>query len=594
MIKDISLKKNCLVLDLNQESLPKNSNAYYLGYWCLENLNNSFKNLNKFNIVNSSARETKDVNQDIKEVHRVYNVLISDISNYLNKIHNKNYSEKYWEIVVGPWLKIFLTIVRERYNSINLAFKKFDIDEVMLVNFNEEDFYVHNVEDLEEKVAKNISGWNSLLYTKIFKILNFNCTKLEFIIKKKNILNSSKKKNIKNYLKKKFIYFLTIFNFLSKKSKYFIYDSGLRVHEVIKLQLYLKQFPSIYIKKEYPKKKINFNIRKKIEIIFKKKEAQEYEKLVRSLISSLLPIDFVENFKTLENLTTKLKWPKNPQIIYTSTGYHCDEIFKLYAANKIEKGSRYIVGQHGAQFHKNNFIELGYDRSHAFYSWGSFKKNKCVSLFNLKNIGLGKIEKTSKNKKIFFFMPKMSRSRKRLYDDYGQMIRDNISIEKILNNLNDDIKSLCILKLYPNENNSNELENKILNEIIFDKHQYLIDRTTSTLGIFKKSKLILNYSDGTSFLETISNDIPTIIFLRDLNWIADDSKKDYEKLLEGKILFHDEKLMSKHINTIYNDIESWWNDPEIKKIRINFKHKYSQKPPTNALKILSTKISKEK
>jgi len=288
----------------------------------------------------------------------------------------------------------------------------------------------------------------------------------------------------------------------------------LKLHAVIKLQLYLKQFPSIFIKKEYPKKKINFENRKKIESFFEKTEAEEYEKLVRSLISSLLPTDFLENYKTLEYISTNLKWPKDPKVIFTSTGYHSDEIFKMYAAKKMEKGSKYIVSQHGANnfTHKNSFIELGYDRSDTFFSWGNFKKDKCVSLFNLKNIAIDNMEKTPKGEKIFFFMPKMSKSRKRLYDDYGQMIRDNISIEKILNNLDNKIKESCILKLYPNEYDSKELENKILNEIIFKKHQYIIDRTSSKKKIFKTSKLILNYNDGTSFLETISTDIPTITF----------------------------------------------------------------------------------
>ena len=43
MTKDIFQARNCLILDLDEESLPKNSKVHYLGYWCLENLSNSFK-----------------------------------------------------------------------------------------------------------------------------------------------------------------------------------------------------------------------------------------------------------------------------------------------------------------------------------------------------------------------------------------------------------------------------------------------------------------------------------------------------------------------------------------------------------------------
>jgi putative transferase (TIGR04331 family) len=189
-------------------------------------------------------------------------------------------------------------------------------------------------------------------------------------------------------------------------------------------------------------------------------------------------------------------------------------------------------------------------------------------------------------------MPKMSKQRKRLYDDYGQMIRDNISVEKILFNLSNKIKNSCILKLYPNEDGYKKLEDKILKEIIFKRQKFLIDRITPKKKIFENSKLILNYSDGTSFLETISSDVPTIIFLPNLNWINLDAKRDYEKLLESKILFNNEKQMSKHINNIFNDVSSWWNNSRVKNCKSNFEKKYSQRPIKNALSFLANEIEK--
>ena len=186
----------------------------------------------------------------------------------------------------------------------------------------------------------------------------------------------------------------------------------------------------------------------------------------------------------------------------------------------------------------------------------------------------------------------MSKQRKRLYDDYGQMIRDNISVEKILFNLSNKIKNSCILKLYPNEDGYKKLEDKILKEIIFKRQKFLIDRITPKKKIFENSKLILNYSDGTSFLETISSDVPTIIFLPNLNWINLDAKRDYEKLLESKILFNNEKQMSKHINNIFNDVSSWWNNSRVKNCKSNFEKKYSQRPIKNALSFLANEIEK--
>jgi putative transferase (TIGR04331 family) len=108
--------------------------------------------------------------------------------------------------------------------------------------------------------------------------------------------------------------------------------------------------------------------------------------------------------------------------------------------------------------------------------------------------------------------------------------------------------------------------------------------------IFKRSKLIINSGDGTSFLETIAADIPTVAFLSNFNLITEEAKKDYEKLIEAKILFLDEKKMSDHINSTFDDINHWWGSKKIKKVKYDFEEKYAQRPPNNSLKILSNRI----
>ena len=103
-----------------------------------------------------------------------------------------------------------------------------------------------------------------------------------------------------------------------------------------------------------------------------------------------MPTACLENFQTLEQKLESLKWPKNPKVIFTSVGYHNDEIFKLYTANHAEKGATYIVGQHGANYftNKNTVIEPGFDQSDKFFSWGNIKKRK-VTITTSKITGIG-------------------------------------------------------------------------------------------------------------------------------------------------------------------------------------------------------------
>lgn len=592
MDKNQSKQSKCLVLDSNQKFWPKNVSMYFMGFWCLENIEGSFLNNHKYNIINSKDLDKGNIKKSMEEIYNIYNSLILEISDYLNKYHKTDYSKRYWEILIGPWLKIFLGIVNERYLSMKNALEKYKIEEIVLTEYKNEDFYVSNVSDLEFKASTNLNAWNNILYTKIFDSLSLKCKVFKTRIEE--IKRNEIKKKIS--IKKKIINLFSTFSFFSRKSKYFIYLSGLKFKDELILKLSLKQFPFVFKKENYSSKKINLEARKQMKffdenLIYK----SEFEKIVRSLILNLLPTDILENFKTLKSIVKKINWPKKPKLIFTSVAYHGDEVFKLYTANQIEQGTKYILGQHGANYFtsKNTEIEPGFDCSDKFYSWGEIKEKKSEKLFNINCISLKYLKTKAKKKKIYFFMPKMSRIRKRPWDDYGQMIRENISMEEVLFNLEKKIRSASILKLYPNENDSKFLENKILKEIIFKRNIYEIDKTSTKKYIYSKSKLVVSSGDGTAFLETITADIPVVALISNFNWIIDEARKDYEKLIDAKILFLNEKEMAQHINEIYDDIEIWWKSEKVQTIKKFFEKKYAQPPPASWPDVFSKKILNE-
>ena len=147
--------------------------------------------------------------------------------------------------------------------------------------------------------------------------------------------------------------------------------------------------------------------------------------------------------------------------------------------------------------------------------------------------------------------------------------------------------------MYPNENDSKFLENKILKEIIFKRNIYEIDKTSTKKYIYSKSKLVVSSGDGTAFLETITADIPVVALLSNFNWLVDEAQKDYEKLIDAKILFLNEKEMAQHINKIYDDIEIWWKSEKVQTVKKFFEKKYAQPPPASWSTVLSKKILNE-
>ena len=69
----------------------------------------------------------------------------------------------------------------------------------------------------------------------------------------------------------------------------------------------------------------------------------ELEKTIRYLVPYLIPTSYLENYDYLKSTATEIKWPKRPQAIVTSNAYDFNELFKIWAASKIEQGTKNIL-----------------------------------------------------------------------------------------------------------------------------------------------------------------------------------------------------------------------------------------------------------
>ena len=79
--------KYTLVCDSEKKNWPDNENLYYLGYWCLEKTDQSFKNLGKLKIINNEERNDNQTKEDLKIINDLYYALIDDLTAFLNKLH---------------------------------------------------------------------------------------------------------------------------------------------------------------------------------------------------------------------------------------------------------------------------------------------------------------------------------------------------------------------------------------------------------------------------------------------------------------------------------------------------------------------------
>ena len=166
--------------------------------------------------------------------------LIKTLSSNLNKIHNENFSEKYWTTLIDPWLSYYLIQNFFRWVVVKEFLKKNKVIRCLyFTNINYEPLFDQNEFFY---LISNSKNYNQFIFQRIYKYQKkinprLNITNINNLIINDNIKYEIK---TKSNLIKRFIFFLLSF-FCSKN--YFFLDFKLSKINFFKLNFRLGQIP---------------------------------------------------------------------------------------------------------------------------------------------------------------------------------------------------------------------------------------------------------------------------------------------------------------------------------------------------------------
>ena len=170
-----------------------------IGPWCFNSQNSKQNNLVLFD--DSNINHT-DIKKNQKICDEIYEDTIFQLSKVLNEIHNESHSERYWKIIIGPWLKRFIHVTYEKKISLENVFKKFP-----KININSLEALLCPPADFTDfQNGLKSEEYNLRLYSEI----------LDFLEKDYNIINRDAINNLWNYDSHKFSFSNLIRSFISK------------------------------------------------------------------------------------------------------------------------------------------------------------------------------------------------------------------------------------------------------------------------------------------------------------------------------------------------------------------------------------------
>lgn len=569
-----------LVTTANQNFWKTDEKILFLGEWC--------KIYDQKHIWSKLDHETfpshwdkwEDLNWHFKYLENVCEKYLNSLVLILNDFHNENHSLRYWRIILGPWLNLFVESIYDKYLSIRSVIDSEKITQTWLPPLKPEQWLSSDTITFCLRAVDN-NNFNLYLYSRIINKLG----QIPFEHKEdksfSELLGASGSQPLTSPTTGKGIIRNLLEEFSNRTSGRFnqvvFSSSEFSLQDNWKLHLSLGQIPFLLLPQiassELPE---NESLRKNIK---PPQETNEFESILNDLIVEQLPTSFLEGYSTMRNKSLD-SFPKRPKVIFTSNDFAYNEGFKIWAATKSEQGAKLILGQHGGGYGilgplSTENHELKICDKYFTWGWGKSEQTKMVPLSSAKlcrtnhneNYELkGTILWVTDSWPLFFL-----RIDHVLTGFNGP--KYYLSQTRFLNVIYPEVSKILLVRL-PNIKCEWNGKKRIADNYPSIK---LYKGADSMLSQLQKSRLCIHDYLGTTWLETLSMNFPTVVFCDPSRVKVTESAQQYLDDLRRVNILHDSpESAAEFINNIYEDPMSWWVSLELQQAREKFCNQFAR------------------
>ena len=557
-------------------------NHYFLGRWCLYS-NEQFDSDKLLKKVVPYTIGKKKFHESAKiKTEACYLKILPLISKVLNKKINNDYPVKFWEIIIGAWLRQYLDVLYERYETLINA-KKYINEEVK----------VSLIKKNIESIAFNSNDFSSYLFND-----KLNHQIYGQIIRARNIFNynetiNEEDVNIKLGRRKRNRLLIKVISAVSQllayKSQKIISNSYLDLKILLKgflkgmwTPLYCPKYEDNGIKVDRLGRKLDFSLIK----THHNECNSVYEDLALELIECNLPIIFYEQLNNLLNRARKTL-PKNMNVFITSNPNAIGELAKTWVAlQKNNNSCKYFITQHGADYGQSDVItdedvELSVCDKFLSTGWVSKQNQKIDNSIPVSRIsGIGDFRNNKPPKKVNNNILMILASFPRYYYT-GRSAPQGPAFANYLLNLSDLYKYLneaartrISCRSYTYEYGWNDKRYLKKNGYNFNS-----GRRKKLNNMMKKNALNIFTYNSTAILEAFAYNFISCCYWDPKQWSWRKEAQEDLKMLEMAGIYHSniESLaifLNKHKTS--ESLILWWSSKTVQNAKNKFCSKYAK------------------
>ncbi|OEF04571.1 LIC12162 family transferase [Vibrio genomosp. F10] len=546
-------------MDLTLDDLEQ---RVYLGLWGIKDISKA----NTHVIVPTPWIDENVRRKDYEKIQKLYHEIFPHLASHLNRVHKTQHSDDFWEIIIGSWTQLAISIFYQRFDLVDRALNEHELTKAIV--FDPEFIFEPATHYNEFCSFIDNQDWNDYVFS---KIIHSKAEGLALIKSKPvNLVmkeNSSKMSEVSSFIKS----FVAIAN--SKVNSYlgshiFFHNSYFPKKSEFKLARMLGQVPQFLPLNLTPPSVQADPILRRNE----NNDGKNIESILLSLLIEQLPKTYLEAFETLEKRALKY-YPHNVKAIFTGVSDICDDHFKVWCAHQKMKGVPLLISQHGGCYGISELSQLEeFQRKNAnvFYTWGwSDNKKNNLKVMPAAKLTEGSVDKASepgKNILVTLYDIPMYTYWNQSFPVGEKMFEYMEDVKYFLKFSSQQVKSDLLLRYYPHDCGWD-----IRDRLNSDIHEYRVDCERSLKRSMSRSKICITTCNSTTFLEFIVSGIPTVAFWSEsLFPIRDDARQAFEELKSVGIFHESAAKAAEFVSSINHDVDGWWDDVKVQKAREKF------------------------
>ena len=578
---------------MNQSKYPENARRFlattaleaywdtsvpivFLGEWCRLYRRRSYWTSLDAKVLPSVWETSKCLEDAHRHVSGLCENALMALTVAMNEIHGVRYRERYWRVLLGPWLRGYISSAFHKYTSLIRAFELFpDLNSFVL---SPEDYIVpKDTYEAERLLSEDL--YNLQLYSRLFSAIGyaFQGKRLEYGAPRLEYTDTSiYSKSMKLKMAESFSYM--VYRLFSGNDPIVLrnaYFSGLAVFKLIAMTKGKVCIGDIR-RFQIPLFPVDRVLRRKLENLVP--GGDRFSSLLPGLISSDIPQCFLEGYGAVKAEANRIR-PRKPRAIFSANSWYYDEVFKEWAGASAQEGTLLLGAQHGGnygsiRFHPSEEHELSItDR---FYSWGWDRPEDLTKVIPMPASKLSERNQlgVDPHKDGILFLstsyPRHSAGVSQRYNTFSDYL---LWQTRFASAVFPHIRGKMRVRPHRDDYGWGIAERwkDRFPEMAIESWDISFWNSLRNCRIYVCDHI------ATTFVESLAADRPTLLFWDpEAEAVRDDAEPYYDELRSVRILHDTPESAAATLNAVYQDVASWWNDPSRREALRRFSRRFAR------------------